>query len=140
MIYSSALKTNAYFRIFFTYYENARQFSYSPLLWKRIESTRHKLWFSKSYIFANQCRRYFKLCIYFESNNLNLKYLRFTDLQVANTEGLKHLSSWQSLNSFTSSLKNVNKKCSGTKERRCRFTFVTSYWFLNKGIESLPQT
>ena len=84
--------------------------------------------------------RYLKLCIYFGSNNLNLKYLRFTDLQVANTEGLKHLSSWQSLNSFTSSLKNVNKKCSGTKERRCRFTFVTSYWFLNKGIESLPQT
>ena len=84
--------------------------------------------------------RYLKLWIYFGSNNLNLKYLRFTDLQVANTEGLKHLSSWQSLNSFTSSLKNVNKKCSGTKERRCRFTFVTSYWFLNKGIESLPQT
>ena len=61
----------------------------------------HKLWFSKSYIFATQCRRplLFQTMNSIRSNNVSLKYQSFTP------SGLKHivnLSLWQKLISFRS--------------------------------------
>ena len=62
----------------------------------------HKLWFSNSFSFATQCCRPYILQTFnsVRSNNLNLKYHRFTPPWFAKIKGIRNLSLWLRLNTF----------------------------------------